>query len=781
MLESYKNLKSYRWVFFGVLGMGMIGCDPARQIQRADEEVASVLGERVEDAAWRKAALEPLDAESSRLFAFGGVEDDEDSKGVLKDVAGRRLPKGWNMPEGEESVGWLEVLPRGDDGVVVLDLESAVDVGVRNSRDFQLRREALYVSALDVKEERFAFKPQLFFGGGADVESRGGDRGGPAEDVSATVDRQLKLGLITGGEFVANLANTFLWDLTGGAGETPSGLMNFRFVQPLLRGGWRAMALQDLAQAERSFLANIRQMYQYQQSYYVEVVAGRSLAGGPTGGSGGIGRVAGGSGGSGGAGGFLGLLQDRQQIRNLEANVARLRDSHAQLAAAFEAGRINNRLQVDQAQQALFTAQSRLLQERTRQATALDRYKMELGLPPDLEVRLEAEVLDRFELVDSGVTELQESVNLVLETVRANDEADVDFPASAEELLGLELGVEEKLESLGDELEQLVEMLPNRKEQLVRLGSRDDLQGVGLDQELFSLEKLDAGVERLLGSHEALQEGFAGLWKGFRELKEAEEVDRALFLELGTELSGLLLELSLDQAAVRLESVRMVDVELEEEDAITMAGANRMDWMNARAGLHDAWRRTGIFRNALRSSLDLVIDGDVRSAADTAADFSTRGGRVQGGFRLDTPVTRLKQRNAYKLAMIRFEQAKRGYVEFEDSVALQLRETLRTIRLEQLNFELKRAAVRVAIAQVDLARLRLNKPPQPGKGGQFGATTARDLVSALSDLLDAQNDFLNAWVGYEVLRMMLDFQLGTMQVDERNLWIDPGPIQGAEE
>jgi hypothetical protein len=77
---------------------------------------------------------------------------------------------------------------------------------------------------------------------------------------------------------------------------------------------------------------------------------------------------------------------------------------------------------------------------------------------------------------------------------------------------------------------------------------------------------------------------------------------------------------------------------------------------------------------------------------------------------------------------------------------------------------------------VDLARLRLDEPPRPGVQAQFGATTARDLVSALSDLLSAQNDFLAVWVGYEVLRMLLDFELGTMQLTDDGRWIDPGTL-----
>ncbi len=51
-------------------------------------------------------------------------------------------------------------------------------------------------------------------------------------------------------------------------------------------------------------------------------------------------------------------------------------------------------------------------------------------------------------------------------------------------------------------------------------------------------------------------------------------------------------------------------------------------------------------------------------------------------------------------------------------------------------------------------------------------------MSALSDLLRAQNDFLGVWVNYEALRMSLDLEMGTMQLDERGMWIDPGVIDG---
>jgi hypothetical protein len=58
----------------------------------------------------------------------------------------------------------------------------------------------------------------------------------------------------------------------------------------------------------------------------------------------------------------------------------------------------------------------------------------------------------------------------------------------------------------------------------------------------------------------------------------------------------------------------------------------------------------------------------------------------------------------------------------------------------------------------------------------LGANAARDLVDALTDLLNQQNTFLGVWVDYEAERMALDFKLGTMQLDARGIWIDPGEI-----
>ena len=107
-------------------------------------------------------------------------------------------------------------------------------------------------------------------------------------------------------------------------------------------------------------------------------------------------------------------------------------------------------------------------------------------------------------------------------------------------------------------------------------------------------------------------------------------------------------------------------------------------------------------------------------------------------------------------------------------MARSLRAELRTIFTNQINFELQRLAVLIAAQQIDRNEDIRIDGELTNQGA--GVTAARDSVSALSDLLDAQNNFLSIWVNYEVLRRGLDLDLGTFQLDSEGLWIDPGTI-----
>jgi hypothetical protein len=241
------------------------------------------------------------------------------------------------------------------------------------------------------------------------------------------------------------------------------------------------------------------------------------------------------------------------------------------------------------------------------------------------------------------------------------------------------------------------------------------------------------------------------------------------------ELSENVLVLSLMQARDRAETVSLIDVDLHPAMALEIARVNRRDWMNRRAALVDTWRLIEFNADNLENSLDVVFSGDMRNR-DRNNPFSldSSTGTLRVGLRFDTPLIRLSERNTYRQALIEYQQARRSYYQFEDGINRSLRDTLRTLQLNQQNFEIRREAVRAADLQIelneDIRRL------QEASRQPTGPTAARDAVSALSDLLQAQNDFLSVWVTYELLRRTLDLDLGTMQLDAEGMWIDPGPI-----
>lgn len=255
---------------------------------------------------------------------------------------------------------------------------------------------------------------------------------------------------------------------------------------------------------------------------------------------------------------------------------------------------------------------------------------------------------------------------------------------------------------------------------------------------------------------------------------------RKRLTELVNTLSGQLLQLSLVQAGSRLDTITLVPVELAPERALGIARENRRDWMNARAALVDTWRKIEISANQLKGVLDVTVSGDVSTTSDTLVPIHNTTGGLRVGLAFDAPLTRLEERNEYRRTLIAYQQARRDYYAYEDGVGQSLRSRLRRIRLSQLDFEVLRAGLIVAITRVDLARRDLTRPLKPGETSQVGVTAARDLVDALQALLRAQNSFLGAWVSYEIERLNLDLDLGTMQLDGRGMWVDPGPIAEAD-
>jgi hypothetical protein len=333
--------------------------------------------------------------------------------------------------------------------------------------------------------------------------------------------------------------------------------------------------------------------------------------------------------------------------------------------------------------------------------------------------------------------------------------------------------VNERIGKIEADLSAQDAALPARREFLQLLSGRPELERAEVAPDLLDVNALNARAAKRREEFDSLKKQLAEIWSRLEELDNKAEVDLATLLpaviDSMSDLSGRLLELSLIQAGARLESVSFDPVELSDQDALLIASAYRQDWQNARSQLVDTWRLIYFNANDLLSDLDIVFSGDIGNLGDNPFRIRDTTGRMSVGVQWDAPLTRLAERNIYRQALIEYQQARRDYYQFRDRVSQSLRLRLRQLRLDEINFELRRAAVLVAISQVDLTQLRLSEPPQVGATTQFTSTTARDLVQSLSDLLNVQNDFLSVWVNYEVQRLGLDHDLGIMELDAAGL------------
>jgi len=339
---------------------GIAGCSRSHYRLQADAESYKLVAQKESDPRWvlQDYTIEPSD--ESRFFDPYSPDrppmppDDPAAHELMHYVDGKKNWRCWHA-NGDtpyvDNPDWRAFLPRDAQNRVVLDLEGAITTSRINSRQYQTQNEDLYLSALDVSLERFAFDTQ-FFGGTSMFFTSEGNADAPASsllELSPIDGLELRRLFATGGDLVVGLANSFFWEFSGTNTETSTTLLNMSFIQPLLRGAGRAVVLNSLTTSERDLLAQVRTLVRFRREFYAQIATGTG----------------------GGAGGYLGLLQSQQQIRNAEANVLALRQSLEQMAALFEIGRVD-RLQVDQLATRLYRTESALISQKANYETRLD-------------------------------------------------------------------------------------------------------------------------------------------------------------------------------------------------------------------------------------------------------------------------------------------------------------------------------------------------------------------------------------------------------------------------
>ena len=825
------------------------GCHRSRAEFRrqADLEACQLIREKANDPRWDSASGNILPDPASRLFDpfcpdhIPLPPDDPTSHRLMHCVDCKPGYPCWHANGDQETIdngNWQSSLPINDRGQVVLDLDSAYQLALLHSPDLQQQRETLYLSALEVSLQRFGFDSQLFAGFNSFLTTQGRQRTGTGQS-STTLSNQLgangeginfsRLG-ITGTTLTAGIANTILWNFSGNNTQTANSLVDFSLIQPLLRDAGRERILESLTQAERTLLANVRQLARFRRGLFLQIAVGRNSNSDLSLGGDFLGLPAPASS---NVGGFIGLQQQQQLIRNQAFIVKQLEGVLDQFRELFLRERINA-IQVKQFESTVYQQQQSLLVSRNQYLNSLDNFKQLLGLPPDLDVVIEDPFLDRFELIDDQlnnrldeVAKLRNDAGLILSDLSdmlidteltepdATEIADADRNVNFDDLsTGIE-ALQEKLASglrLADAMIEEDQALLNSDLMKLSDARRDRLDYLAAIRKQLKAGTIDAGVELRLFEDSSIPQqdelnriltGKTGLMSAVRRISEqlkatSETLDEfsdagELATEFGRDhltktlqsapeqlgdLANVLLDMSLLQAKIRSNSIEVTDVQLAPLAATEIARFFRRDWMNARASLVDQWRQIEFVADQLDGNIDLVFAGDIGNETDNPFRLNYENGQLQAGLRFDAPIVRLAERNDYRQAIIEYEQDRRRMYQFEDEVKRNLRQTLRTIEQNKILFELNRRSVQVNIEQVELNRYALEEPVRPGAGSsaRLGATTARDLTQALTGLNSALNDILETWVEYESLRMNLDFDLGTMQLNEGFRWVDPGNI-----
>ncbi len=132
------------------------------------------------------------------------------------------------------------------------------------------------------------------------------------------------------------------------------------------------------------------------------------------------------------------------------------------------------------------------------------------------------------------------------------------------------------------------------------------------------------------------------------------------------------------------------------------------------------------------------------------------------GLGFTTPLDRRAERNNYRAAQIAYQQARRGYMAFEDQLELDIRQTVRTLEELSQTIVQSRRRVQFSARELDLAETQAGL-----------AQRGLSLTTALRGLNRAQDELIEFWLDYETTRLNLFRDMGTMQIDDRGFWPDP--------
>ncbi|MGH7972604.1 MAG: TolC family protein, partial [Limisphaerales bacterium] len=348
------------WVVGGALAVVLVGCSTRYYRHSADKQAYSAIQSKA-----------PLVPNMDTNFTI------EQTNSVLP----QQLPISTNVPQ------FLGQYGERERGARVLKLEEALDLAIHTSRSYQTRKEQLYLSALNLTLVRHEFTPIFSASGngnyGGETEqavSVGIDEvtGQPKVIVSDNLVEQQRVAASSSigaswlirdvGRLSTALTTDFLRFVTGDPRATSQSVLTATFARPLLRNAGFKADVENLTQAERQLLYDLRDFTRYRKDFSVQIATA-----------------------------YYGVLGNRDVVRNNFLNLQSSRKNAERSRALAQEGRITQS-DLGRLEQQELSAESTWINSVRNYQQGLDAFKLQLGLNVDTNLVLDDQELEALQI-----------------------------------------------------------------------------------------------------------------------------------------------------------------------------------------------------------------------------------------------------------------------------------------------------------------------------------------------------------------------------------------------
>jgi outer membrane protein TolC len=383
-------------VFFAASTLILSACHDS-VVNQADRQVYQVIKERQQDAIGTSYDVQidevppAPQTPSARLYSFTPrpVED------ALPDIFAAAKP----VPAADPSVEQGGVAPSAVDADVMLtddvfteaeraqlqvfSLSTALAYAAQHAREFQDAKEDLYLAALDLTLERHLWTPQWV----ASVEAQYANYGQVRDfdrAMSAVSQVAVTQRLPFGGEVAARVVNSIMRDLGVHTTSGESGNFILSADIPLWRGAGK-VAYESRYQAERELIYAVRDFESFRRAFLVDISAD-----------------------------YFALQAAKAAIDNAYDSYVSRRTDLDKAATIAPTTKSRDVSDLPRARSSLRSAEANLVSAKERYLSALDTFKIRIGMP----------IEDLLDVVDQDLDTESEAIETLLPDVTDQEAID---------------------------------------------------------------------------------------------------------------------------------------------------------------------------------------------------------------------------------------------------------------------------------------------------------------------------------------------------------------------